>query len=275
MTDRSGLSEAALTDSHTHLEFPQFDGDRDEVFQRARDSGVRYIMAIGSGSGPSRLRAGFEMAAGREGVFPTIGIHPHEASLAAEEHFAELAELAKDPHAVAMGEIGLDYHYDHSPREVQHKVFLRQLELAERMRLPLVIHCREAWDDCLRILEERWKPAGLGGILHCFSGSGEEARRGLDIGFYVSFAGNLTFPKAANLREVAANIPRDRLLVETDSPFLTPVPHRGQRNEPAYVRLVARQLGAILGISASEAAALTTRNFLDFLGEKAPRPAAG
>lgn len=273
--DSSGRAEAEFTDSHTHLEFPQFDADRDQVFERARASGIRYLLAIGSGSGPSRLRAGLEMAAGREGVFPTVGIHPHEARLATAEHFAELSELAADPRVVAVGEIGLDYHYDHSPRDVQQTVFLRQLELAEAKRLPLVIHCREAWDDCLRILEDRWKPTGRGGILHCFSGSYAEARRGLEAGFYISFAGNLTFPKAANLRAVALEIPRDRLLVETDCPFLTPAPHRGKRNEPSYVRLVVEQLGAILGLPASEVATFTTRNFLEFLGERRPRTAAG
>jgi len=169
---------------------------------------------------------------------------------------------------VAVGAIGLDYHYDHSPRDVQQRVFRRQLELAEANRLPVVIHCREAWPDCLGILEEQWKRTGLGGIFHCFSGAYEDARRGLDAGFYVSFAGNLTFPKATDLRNVAARIPRDRLLIETDCPFLAPQPKRGKRNEPAFVRFVAEQLGTILGVAASEASATTTRNFLEFLGEK-------
>src|SRR5258708_6308312 len=193
-----------FADSHTHLEVPEFDADREEVFARTLESGVGYIMAIGSGTGPHRLRAGLEMAEGRDWVFPTVGIHPHEAKLATEEHFAELAELAADPRVVAMGELGLDYHYDHSPREVQRAVLERQLGLAERFGLPLVIHCREAWPDCLLILEKQWKRTGLGGILHCFSGSIAEAVRGMDCGFYVSFAGNLTFPKAVELREVAA-----------------------------------------------------------------------
>ena len=164
-----------------------------------------------------------------------------------------------------MGELGLDYHYDHSPREIQQKVFLRQIELAEEAGLPLVIHCREAWEDCLRILEQQWKRTGLGGILHCFSGSFRDASRGMDAGFLVSFAGNLTFPKAGELREVAAKIPRDRLLVETDSPFLTPVPHRGKRNEPSFVPLVAKQLGALQGLSAEETGSYTTHNFLQWI----------
>ena len=254
-----------FADSHTHLEFPDFDPDREEVFARTLESGVRYIMAIGSGTGPHRLRAGLEMAEGRDWVFPTIGIHPHEAKLATEEHFAELKRLAANRRVVAVGEIGLDYHYDHSPREVQREVFLRQLDLAEHYGLPIVIHCREAWPDCLSIFEERWKPTGLGGILHCFSGSMDDARRGMDCGFYVSFAGNLTFPKAAPLREVAAMVPRDRLLIETDCPFLAHVTRRGKRNEPSFVTYVAQQLATIQGISAEEVGAYTTANFLRFL----------
>jgi len=255
-----------FADSHTHLEFPDFDADREKVFARTLESGVRYIMAIGSGTGPHHLRAGLEMAEGREDwVFPTIGIHPHEAQLATEEHFAQLDQLATNPSVVAVGEIGLDYHYDHSPRDVQRTVFLRQLELARRSGLPVVIHCREAWPDCLDILAQHWKGVGLGGILHCFSGSLEDARRGLDCGFYISFAGNLTFPKATALREVAAQIPRERLLIETDCPFLAPVPRRGKRNEPSFVPFVAQQLATIHSVSAEDMGHFTTRNFLKFL----------
>jgi TatD DNase family protein len=254
-----------FADSHTHLEFPDFDADREQVLDRALESGVRYMMAIGSGTGPHRLRAGIEMAEGRDWVSPTIGIHPHEARLATPEHFAELDQLVRDPRVAAIGEIGLDYHYDHSPREMQREVFLRQIELAGRNGLPLVIHCREAWPDCLEILEQHWKSSGLGGILHCFSGTFEDARRGMDCGFYVSFAGNLTFPKAAPLREVAAKIPHDRLLIETDCPFLAPVPRRGKRNEPSFVPYVAQQLADIQGLSIDEVGHYTTNNFLRFL----------
>ena len=279
ISERTEKTElVVLADSHTHLEFPQFDPDREQVFERAWASGVRYLVAIGSGSGPDRLRAGMEMAEGKDWVFPTIGIHPHEARLATEEHFVELAQLVANPRVVAVGEIGLDYHYDHSPRDVQQKVFCRQLELAEAYRLPVVIHCREAWPDCLRILEAQWKRTSLGGIFHCFSGSFEDAQRGLDAGFYISFAGNLTFPKATDLRGVAARVPRDRVLIETDCPFLAPQPQRGKRNEPAFVRSVAEQLGTIHGVAVSAAAAATTRNFLAFLGERqrssSPAPAS-
>ncbi len=257
---------APLADSHTHLEFPQFDEDREQVFERAWVSGVRHLVAIGSGTGPHRLRAGLEMAEGRDWVYPTIGIHPHEARLATDSHFLELEQLAKDQRVIAVGEIGLDYHYDHSPREVQQTVFRRQLDLAAANRLPVVIHCREAWPDCLRILQEHWKSTGLGGIFHCFSGSFEDAQRGIDAGFYISFAGTLTFPKTASLRDVAARIPSDRLLIETDCPFLAPVPKRGKRNEPSFVQFVAEQLAHVRGVSRVEAAVQTTRNFWDFLG---------
>ena len=253
-----------FADSHAHLDFPDFDADREAVFGRARAAGVEYILAMGGARGPDHLRSGLAIAEGRENVWATAGIHPHEAKQADEEHFAERASLAAHPLVVGVGEIGLDYHYDHSPRDVQQRVFLRQLEIAAGARLPIVIHCREAWDDCLRLLEEHWKHTGLGGILHCFSGTWEDARRGIEIGFYVSFAGNLTFPKATNLREVAAQIPLDRLLIETDSPFLAPVPNRGKRNEPAYVIHTAAQLAALHGISPEQIAAATTRNFLEF-----------
>jgi TatD DNase family protein len=254
-----------FADSHAHLDFPDFDADRDEVFARAHAAGVQYILAMGGANGPEHLRSGLGIAEGREHVWATSGIHPHEARHATETHFAELAQLAQHPRIVAIGEIGLDYHYDHSPRDAQRRVFLRQLEIAEAGRLPVVIHCREAWKDCLRLLEESWKRTALGGILHCFSGTLDDARRGMDVGFYVSFAGNLTFPKAANLREVAIQVPRDRLLIETDCPFLAPVPNRGKRNEPAFVCYTAEQLASLLGISADEVGAFTTRNFLEFL----------
>ena len=254
-----------FADSHAHLDFPDFDADRDEVFARAREAGVKYVLAMGGARGPAHLRSGLAIAEGRENVWATAGIHPHEAKDAAEEHFAELASIAAHPRIVAIGEIGLDYHYDHSPREAQQGVFIRQLEIAAAARRPVVIHCREAWDDCLRILEQHWKRTALGGILHCFSGTWEDAQRGINMGFYISFAGNITFPKATNLREVAAQVPRDHLLIETDAPFLAPVPQRGKRNEPAFVRHTAEQLASLLGSSAEEVGDFTTRNFLQFL----------
>ncbi|MBI3933581.1 MAG: TatD family hydrolase [Acidobacteria bacterium] len=254
-----------FSDSHAHLDFADFDQDREQIFERARAAGVEYMLAMGGAGGPAQLRSGLAMAEGREHVWATSGIHPHEAQHATEAHFTELVSITQHPRIVAVGEIGLDYHYDHSPREIQRTVFVRQLEIAAAAWLPVVIHCREAWDDCLRILEEQWKRTALGGILHCFSGTFDDARRGMSIGFYVSFAGNLTFPKAGDLRNVAAKIPRDRLLVETDCPFLAPIPKRGKRNEPAYVVHTAAQIAALHNCFPEEVGAFTTRNFLEFL----------
>ncbi len=259
-----------FVDSHAHLEMPQFDPDRDAMLARAQEVGVEAILAIGSGTGPGSLDCAIRLAEKHEGIYATIGIHPHEARLADDENFAELESLAHAPRVIAWGEIGLDYFYDHSPREVQTAAFVRQMELARAAKLPIVIHCRpsdgssNAWDDCLALLREHWSSTGLGGILHCFTGSLEHARAALDLGFLISFAGNLTFPKAQNLRDAARALPFDRLLIETDSPFLAPVPHRGKRNEPAWVREVARQLGELHGLTTEEAGQRTAQNFRTF-----------
>jgi TatD DNase family protein len=257
-------------DSHAHLEMPQFDSDREAVFARAREAGIETIVAIGSGTGPGTLDCGIQLAEAREATYATIGIHPHEAKLADDADYAEMERLAQHPKVIAWGEIGLDYFYDHSPRGVQQAVFLRQMELARAAKLPIVIHCRpaensdDAWDDCLRTLRESWAGTGLGGVLHCFTGSLHHARTALDFGFLVSFAGNITFPKAANIREAARELPLDRLLIETDSPFLAPIPHRGKRNEPAFVKEVARQIGELRGCSGEEIGQKTSENFYRF-----------
>lgn len=253
-----------LIDSHAHLEFPDFDADREEVLERALAAGVRILLAIGSGSGPSRLDAAIPFAEQHDWIYATVGVHPHEAKLATEEHLAALDQLAQHPRVIAWGEIGLDYHYYHSPREVQHAVFRRQLTQARAAKLPIVVHCREAWDDCLAILEQDWRSSGLGGIFHCFTGALPEAQRGLDMGFLVSFAGNSTYPKAQNLRDVARDLPLERLLIETDSPFLAPQEHRGKRNEPALVGEVARALANVRNLSDDEFAAVTAANFRRF-----------
>jgi TatD DNase family protein len=250
-------------DSHAHLEFPQFDEDRDAVLARARAAGVETILAIGSGSGPARLDAAIPMAGQHDWIFATVGIHPHEARLATDEHFARLKELAGHARVIAWGEIGLDYYYDYSPREVQVVIFRRQLELARSEGLPIVIHCRDAWPDCLRILEEDWRSSGLGGILHCFSGTLDDARRGIEMGFRISFAANITYPKSQPLREVACELPLDSLLIETDSPFLAPQIRgkRPRRNEPAFVVEVARTIANVRNLSLDEIAAATSENF--------------
>ena len=257
-------------DSHAHLEMEQFDADRGQMLARTQEAGIEKIVAIGSGTGPGSLDCAIQLAEQHEFIYATIGIHPHEAKLATDADFQELEGLAKRPKVIAWGEIGLDYFYDHSPRELQQDVLLTQMELARAAKLPIVIHCRpsdkseNAWDDCLGMLEQNWRTCGLGGILHCFTGSWPHARRALDIGFMISFAGNLTFPKAQPIRDVAKEVPLERILIETDSPFLAPVPHRGKRNEPAFVKEVARQLGEICGLSTEEAGHQTAANFYNF-----------
>jgi len=248
----------------------QFSADREQVLARAREAGVETIVAIGSGTGPGALDCGIQLAEQHEFIYATIGIHPHEAKLANEVDFAELDRLAKRPKVIAWGEIGLDYFYDHSPRDVQQQVFAQQLEMARAAKLPVVIHCRpsdgsdNAWEECLRQLQQKWAPSGLGGILHCFTGTWAIAKRALDMGFMISFAGNVTFPKAQQIRDAAKEVPLDRMLIETDSPFLAPVPYRGKRNEPAFVKEVARQLGELRGFTTEEMGQRTSRNFYNF-----------
>jgi TatD DNase family protein len=248
----------------------QFDADREQMIARAREGGVEKIVAIGSGTGPGSLDCGIQLAEQHEFIYATIGIHPHEAKLATDADFQELEQLSKRPKVIAWGEIGLDYFYDHSPRETQQQVFLRQMELARAAKLPIVIHCRpsdkseNAWDDCLELLEQNWRSSGLGGILHCFTGDWKHARRALDLGFMISFAGNITFPKAQPIRDAAKEAPLERTLIETDSPFLAPVPHRGKRNEPAFVKEVARKLGELRGLAMEEIGRQTADNFYKF-----------
>ena len=259
-----------FVDSHAHLDGEKFDADRDDVLARARAAGVETIVAIGSGTGPGSLDCGIRIAERSDFIYATIGIHPHEAKLAAEADFVELEQLAKRPKVIAWGEIGLDYFYDHSPREVQQRVFLKQMELARAAKLPIVIHCRpsdgseNAWEDCLGLIRQHWASSGIGGVLHCFTGTWALAKRALDLGFVISFAGNLTFPKAQQIRDAAKEVPLDRIFIETDSPFLAPVPHRGKRNEPAFVTETARQLGELRGLATQEIGRLTASNFYNF-----------
>ena len=264
-----------LIDSHAHIDAEQFAEDREAMLERARAAGVTTLVAIGTGPGPEKLDAAMPYAEKYDWIYTTVGIHPHEAKDVTQSHLDELARLAKHPKVIAWGEIGLDYFYDHSPREVQAKVLRQQMELARAAKLPIVIHCREAWDDCMKILEEEWAPSGLGGILHCFSSTLEDAKRGVDIGFQISFAGNSTYPKTQNLRDVAKALPLENILIETDSPYLAPQPYRGKRNEPAYVGEVAKMLASVRNLSAEEAAARTAENFRRFFGLARPNaPAA-
>jgi TatD DNase family protein len=253
-----------LIDSHAHVDVSDFDADRDAMLSRAQAAGVGTLLAIGNGPEVEKLGAPIPYAEAHDWIYASIGIHPHEAQNATGAHYAELDRLARHPRVIAWGEIGLDYHYDHSPRDTQAQVFRRQLEQARAAQKPIIIHCREAWPDCLKILDQDWRSSGLGGIFHCFAGTIEEARFGMDMGFLVSFAGNITYPKAQNLRDVASAIPLDRLLIETDSPFLAPVPHRGHRNEPAHVAEVARTIANVRNLPPDEIAGVTAENFRRF-----------
>jgi len=259
-----------FVDSHAHLDGERFDSDREQVIARAREAGVQTIVAIGNGDGPAQVDCGIRLAEKYDFIYATLGVHPHEARLADEAAYQNMERLARHPKVIAWGEIGLDYFYDHSPRDVQKEVFTRQMELAAVAKLPIVIHCRpsegsdDAWEDCLGLMRERWASNGLGGILHCFTGNWAQAKRALDMEFMISFAGNVTFPKAQQIRDAALEVPMERMLIETDSPYLAPVPHRGKRNEPAFVVETARKLGELRGLPAEEVGQQTTRSFYKF-----------
>src|SRR2546423_9625709 len=259
-----------LIDSHAHIDFPQFNDDRDAMLDRARAAGVNTLLAIGSGPGPEKLDAALPFAEQHNWIYATVGTHPREAKDLTLAHLEQLAKLAQHPRVIAYGEIGLDYFYDHSPRDVQQRVFQDQMALAAKAKLPLIIHCRDAWPDCLDLLEKHWRPTALGGILHCFTSTLEDAKRGLDMGFLISFAGNSTYPKAQNLRDIAKALPLENILIETDAPYLAPVPYRGKRNEPAYVAEVAKMLGSVRNLSAEDAPARTSENFRRFFGLARP-----
>ena len=254
-------------DSHAHLDGNKFDSDRDQALERARAAGLERILAIGSGTGPGTLDCAIRIAAHHDWIFASIGIHPHEAKLATEADYTEMEHLASNRKVIAWGEIGLDYFYDHSPRDVQRTVFRRQMEQARTARLPIIIHCRpsnkseDAWDDLIQMLRDHWAAGGLGGILHCFTGEWRHAKAALDMGFYISFAGNVTFPKQENIRAAAKQVPLNRFLIETDSPFLAPVPHRGKRNEPAFVVNTAAAIGELRRLRGEEIGEKTTENF--------------
>lgn len=263
-----------LVDSHAHLDNERYDADRGAMLLRAREAGVETILSVGIGDGPATMHLALDLCrkyaadARVPRIVASAGIHPQEAALADAAAFDKLDSLAAQAEVVAIGEIGLDYYHPDNPApEVQRRVFHRQMEIAAQHRLPILIHCRpsagsdNAWDEALAMLETHWKRTGLGGVLHCFSGAWEHARRGMDLGLLVSFAGNITFPKAQALRDVAARVPDDRLLVETDAPFLAPVPQRGQRNEPSLVLHTAKKLAEVRGVELEMTAQTTTENF--------------
>lgn len=245
-----------LFDSHAHIDDERFDEDRDQVVERARANGVTGIINIGADMASSRRSIG--LADRYEGIYAAVGNHPHDAKDVQESDYDQLAEWVKQPKVVAIGEIGLDYHYDLSPRELQQQVFIRQLDVARQTGMPVIIHDREAHGDIMRLLKTEGK--GLTGVLHCYSGSLEMAQEVLKLGFYISIAGPITFKNAAKLPEIAAAVPLERLLVETDCPYLTPHPYRGKRNEPAYVRLVAERVAELRNMELAAFAEATSNN---------------
>jgi TatD DNase family protein len=247
-----------LVDSHAHLDDLRFAGDRAAVLDRAWEAGVRRILTIGIGRGPEEMDCGIPIAEAYDWIWSSVGIHPHEAQLAEERHFARMRELALHPKVVAIGEAGLDYHYDHSPRETQRAVFRRQLEIAREAELPIVVHTREADEDTEAILREM-RPAN--GVLHCFTSGARLADFALEIGFMISFSGVVTFKNAGALCAIACRVPSDRILVETDCPYLAPEPHRGKRNEPAFARNTAERLAALRGVTLESFAETTAGNF--------------
>lgn len=257
-----------FVDSHAHIDGPEYDSDRNDVIMRAREAGVTTILNVGTGDPHSdAFQRAVRLTSEHENIYAAIGVHPHDAKLyddAAEAKIIEL--LAEHTKIVAWGEIGLDYHYDHSPRDTQREVFRRQLRAARARSLPVIIHTRSADDDTKTILREEYQDAPRSGIMHCFGGSLDLARAALDLGFYISFSGNLTFKKADDLRAIATEIPLDRLLIETDCPYLTPVPFRGRRNEPARVVEVARCLAGIRQKTLEEIGSATSSNFVTIFG---------
>lgn len=259
-----------FVDSHCHIDGPEYDPDRDEVIERAIAAGVTTMLNVGTGDPHSgAFERAVELAEQYAEIYCAIGVHPHDAKLFDDAAEARLVDLAKQSNKlVAWGEIGLDYHYDHSPRETQREVFGRQLEIARKLDLPVIVHSREADEDTIAILRDGLDNYERAGVLHCFGGSLAMAQAAIGLGFYVSFAGNLTFKKAEDLQTIARQLPLERLMIETDCPYLTPVPFRGKRNEPARVVETAKFLAELRGIELEEAGRLTSENFARLFGTR-------
>jgi TatD DNase family protein len=254
----------AFIDSHAHLGMPAFEGDLPGVLERAASAGLTDVLTASTSLEDADRNAGLAKPGGTPRVWAAIGVHPHEASKWREGDEERLERLLRRPGVVAIGETGLDYHYDLSPREIQREVLARQVRLAARLALPIIVHCREASEDVGVILEQEGGRIS-GGVLHCFTEDEPFARRCLDLGFYISFSGILTFKSSSALREIARMIPEDRLLIETDSPYLAPVPHRGERNEPRRAILVLETLAKIRDVPPSAIAGAIVRNFQAFI----------
>jgi len=276
-----------LIDSHAHLDSERYADDRAAMLARAWEAGVGTVLAIGIGEGPPQMHQALGICRQFNGqpnlprLYASAGIYPHNTHHADADAFSKLDSLLAEPEVIACGEIGLDYYHEGAPHDAQRQGLIRQLEIAAFRKRPILIHCRpkddatDAWDDLFEILEAHWKSTGLGGVMHCFGAGWEQARRSLELGFLVSFAGNLTYLKAQPLRDVAARMPLDGVLVETDAPWLAPAPNRGKRNEPAWVAQTARVLAGLLAVEAEEIAAATTRNFLRLFDLKNSWPANG
>jgi TatD DNase family protein len=247
-----------LIDSHAHLDDARFAPDRSDVIQRAWDAGVRRIVTIGTGSGPDDMGCGIPIAESYDWIQTSLGIHPHDAANAEARHFDRMNQLAAHPKVVAIGETGLDYHYDHAPRDLQRVVFQRQLEIATALDLPAIVHTRNADADTEMLLR---KCAPRRGVLHCFTSGAALADAALEIGFMISFSGIATFPNAKDLIDIVQRVPSDRILVETDCPYLAPVPHRGKRNEPAFVSDTARFIAKARDVPVEQLESETYSNF--------------
>jgi len=262
-----------LIDSHAHLDSPRYAEDRTAMLARANEAGVGAVLSIGIGEGPAEMHQALDICRqfngqpGMPRLFASAGIYPHNTPEADDAALAKLDSLLAEPEVIACGEIGLDYYHEGAPHDIQRAGLVRQLEIAAARKRPILIHCRpkdgqtDAWEHLFLTLDTYWRHTGLGGIMHCFGAGWEQAERSVDMGFLVSFAGNLTYPKAQPLRDVAARLPLDSVLVETDAPWLAPAPDRGKRNEPAFVTRTAETLAGLLGVSPEEIAAATARNF--------------
>jgi TatD DNase family protein len=247
-----------LIDSHCHLDAEKFAADFSAVLDRAAAAGVARMLSIGTGDGPPELDRAVRLSDRYEQIYATVGVHPHDASKVTPQSLDELRALARHPKVIAFGEIGLDYHYDFSPRDVQRAVFIEQLKLARDLALPITLHIREAWDDTIAILKDHWSGQG---IVHCFTGDATQAQQALDMGFHLAFGGVITFKTAENVREAAAMTPDDRILIETDAPYLAPIPYRGKRNEPSLMIETAKKLAEVRRTTLERIAELTTANF--------------
>jgi len=247
-----------LVDSHAHLDLPEFDDDRSEVIKRAKEGGIDCILTIGIN--PESCSKAIELAESYDFIYASIGVHPHDAKNINENTYAFLKSLANNKKVLALGEIGLDFYRNLSPKGIQIKRFREQINLASELKLPVIIHNRDAHKETLEVLREEGA-RNLGGIIHCFSGDYSMAKSCIDMGFYISIPGTITFPKALELQEIVKKLPLSKILIETDCPFLTPVPYRGKRNEPSFVRYVAEKIASLKDMPFEEVAEITSQNF--------------